>query len=214
MPAAQVRSILRKMLKTARTLMVVLLIPVVLYYIWTRGFVYFHFRKDIYTDYFWYRAPWLFGHVVLGISATLIGSLQLIPALRARYPVLHRSLGKVYLGCISLSALISFYLGSTAQLGIVYRTGLTMLGVAWLLTTWMGYFCARRGNVEMHKEWMIKSYVLTLSFVSFRLVEDLLARGGVSSFVERKVLMAWASWAIPFFITELILQVRRLYGSA
>ncbi len=199
------------MIKTARILVIFLLLPVVLYYLWTHGFVYFNFTKNVYTSYYWYRAPWLLGHVVLGITATLIGCLQLIPAIRKRYPALHRNLGTIYICCVGLSTLISFHLVATAQLGIVYQTGLFMLGVVWLLTTLMGYACARLKYFDMHKEWMIKSFVLTLSFVNFRLVDDLLTRAGVANFVARKVLMAWACWAIPLFITELVLQVRRLY---
>jgi uncharacterized membrane protein len=199
------------MVKTARILIIALMAPVVLYYLWTRGFVYFNYKKEVYTDFFWYRAPWLFGHVVLGISATLIGSLQLIPAIRKRHPALHRRLGNIYVLCVALSTSISFYLNATSPLGITYRTGLFMLAVVWLLTTLMGYVCARLGNLAMHKEWMIKSYVLTLSFVNFRFVEDLLARAGIGDFMERKVLMTWACWAIPLFFTELVLQMSRLY---
>lgn len=194
-----------------RTLLIVLLAPVVLYYLWTRGFVYFKFSRVVYTDYFWYRAPWLFAHVVLGITANLIGPLQFIPAIRARNPLLHRTLGKIYLCCVAISTFVSFYLVSTAQLGLVYATGLAMLGVAWITSSGMAYLAIRKGNVEMHREWMIKSYVLTLAFVSNRLFEDLMARMGISSFIERKVLMAWACWAIPFFVTEVVLQSRRLY---
>jgi uncharacterized membrane protein len=199
------------MVKSARILILVLLAPVVLYYLWTRGFVYIHYRREVYTDYFWDRAPWLLGHVVLGISATLIGCLQLIPALRKGYPALHRGLGKIYVFCVVLSTVISFYLNATSKGSITYRTGLFSLAIAWLLTTLMGYACARLGNFEMHREWMIKSFVLTLSFVTFRFVEDLLARAGIGDFMERKVLMTWACWSIPFLLTELALQVRRLY---
>lgn len=198
------------MTKATRILIVVVFAPVALYYLWTHGFVYFNFKREVYTDYFWYRAPWLFGHVVLGITATLTGSLQMVPVIRKRHPALHRNLGRIYFGCVGVSTLISFHLVAGSQLGIVYNTGLTMLGVSWLLTTAMGFFAARVGNVGMHREWMIKSYVLTLSFVTFRLVEDLLVKAGVGNFSERKVLMAWACWAIPLFITEFILQIRRL----
>jgi len=196
--------------KTARITLLVLLASVVLYYIWTRGFVYFRFSSEVYTDYFWWRASWLLLHVICGIIATLIGSLQFIPQLRAKNPVMHRNLGKVYLGCVIVSTFVSFYLVSTSELGIVYAVGLTMLGVVWLGSSGMAWLAIRNRNIEMHREWMIKSYVLTLSFVCFRFVEDLLTKAGISSFVERKVLMSWASWAIPFFITEVVLQLRKL----
>ena len=199
--------------KVGWIILITLAAPVILYYLWTRGIVYFKFSKEVYTEYFWYRAPWLLVHVICGITATLIGPLQFIPAIRTKSPLLHRNLGKIYIGCVVLSTFVSFYLVSTAGLGIVYDTGLAMLGIVWLTTTLMAWLSIRKGNKEMHKEWMIKSYVLTLSFVMFRFTEDLLARAGVSDFVGRKVLMAWACWAIPFFITELVLQLRKLLTS-
>jgi uncharacterized membrane protein len=192
------------------TLLVLIIAPVILYYLWTRGFVYFKYAKEVYTDYFWFRAPWLLVHIICGIVATLIGPFQFIPRLREKYPVLHRNMGKTYLGAVTLSTFVSFYLVTTAQLGVAYAVGLAMLGVVWLGSAAMAYFAIRNGNVVMHKEWMIKSYVLTLSFIGFRLVEDILTNMNIGSFVERKVLMAWACWAIPLFITEVILQTRKM----
>lgn len=192
-------------------ILIALFAPVVLYYLWTRGGVYFKFSKAAYTDYFWYRAPWLFAHVLLGITATLIGPFQFIPALRKKHPLLHRGLGKIYLGCVAASTFASFYLVSTTGLGPVYATGLAMLGITWLSSTLMAWLSIQKGNKELHKEWMIRSYVLTLSFVTFRLTEDLLIMAGISDFVGRKILMAWACWSIPLFITELVLNAKKLY---
>ena len=149
-------------------------------------------------------------HVICGIIATITGALQFLPIIRARNLALHRTLGKVYLSCVGVSTFISFRLVSQSQLGPVYATGLTMLGVVWFLTSGMAFLFIKNGDVTRHKEWMIKSYVLTLSFVCFRFVEDLLARAGISNFIERKVLMSWASWAIPLFIVMVILDARKL----
>lgn len=198
--------------KIAWILVIVLVTPLILYYLYTRGIKYLNFSRAVYTDYFWFRAPWLLVHVVLGITATLIGPFQFIPAIRNRHPQFHRNLGKVYIGCVVLSTFDSFYLNYTAQLGLVYSVGLAMLGVVWLGTTVMAYLSIRKGNVRMHREWMIKSYVITLSFVGFRAVEDTLAKASIGSFIDRKVLMAWACWAVPFFVTEVVLQARRLYA--
>ena len=187
---------------------------IILYYLWIRGFIYLNFSQEVYTDYFWYRAPWLLVHVICGLIATLVGPLQFVKAFRKRYLKVHRALGVAYLVSIAISTFVSFYLASTAQLGIVYATGLRMLGIVWFITTAMAYLAIVRRNLKMHNEWMIKSYVLTLSFVSFRFVEDLLAAMDISSFVDRKVLLAWGSWVIPFFLTVVILQLIRLFKTS
>jgi uncharacterized membrane protein len=183
---------------------------VTLYYLWTRAVIYFRVDPRVYTDYFWNRAPWLLVHVICGIIATIVGALQFIPFIRARNIGLHRNLGKIYLSCVAISTGVSFYLASTSRLGFVYSAGLAGLGVVWFVSSAMAFIAIRNGKVTMHKEWMIKSYVLTLSFVWFRAIEDLLAAIGVSNFLERKALMSWASWAIPFFFTVVILDARKL----
>lgn len=193
----------------ARMLLIALLTPIILYYTWTRGFVYLNFSREVYTDYFWHRATWLLVHVIGGLLATLTGPVQFIPALRAKYPAWHRNLGKVYLASIFISTLASFYLAYTAQVSVAYTAGLGMLGIVWSVTSGMAYLAIRSRNLLMHKEWMIKSYVLTVAFVNFRVFEDLLAALGVSTFSDRKILMAWACWAVPFFVTEVVLQFRR-----
>ena len=196
--------------KTATVLVFAIATPVVLYYLWTRGFVYLNFKPEVYTDYFWYRAPWLLAHIICGLIATIIGPFQFIGVLRRKAIGLHRNLGKVYVGAIVISTFISFYLVSTARLGLAYAVGLAFLGIAWLGSTLMAYFSIRKKNIVMHKEWMIKSYVLTLAFVSFRVVEDILIMMDLGTFADRKILMAWGCWAIPFFITEVLLQSRKL----
>lgn len=202
------------MSKNYRLILVVLLAPIIMYYLWTRGVIYFNYSSEVYSEYFWYRAPWLLVHVICGILATLIGPFQFIPAIRAKRPLLHRNLGKAYLTCIVISTFVSFYLVSTSRLGIVYDAGLTMLGIAWLGSSMMGYLAVRKRDLRIHKEWMIKSYVLTLSFVLFRFIEDLLAKADIGGFFERKTLMSWACWAIPLLITDVILQLKKLYSKS
>lgn len=197
--------------KLIKVLLILFLSPVAMYYLWTRGFIYLNFSKEVYTDYFWFRAPWLLVHVIFGIMATLIGPFQFIPAIRRKNLVVHRLMGRIYIVSILISTLVSFYLVSTAQLGLVYVVGLACLGIVWLGTTTMGYLAIRKKKIQVHTDWMIKSYVLTVAFVNFRFIEDLMAMANIGDFAQRKVLMSWACWAIPFFVTEVVLQVRKLY---
>ena len=40
------------------------------------------------------------------------------------------------------------------------------LASAWLVTTAMAYYSIRKGLVALHKEWMIRAYVVTFAFVT------------------------------------------------
>jgi hypothetical protein len=71
----------------------------------------------------------------------------------------------------------------------------------------------RRHLYEQHKEWMIRSYVVTTAFVTFRLFFELLRWTAIGTIVERLTAMAWLSWAIPLLVTEAVLQGRKILAS-
>jgi hypothetical protein len=56
---------------------------------------------------------------------------------------------------------------------------------------------------------MIRSYVVTLAFVFFRLFDEVAAWLGVGGPVERLEAAAWLGWAGPLLIAEPILQWHR-----
>ena len=65
----------------------------------------------------------------------------------------------------------------------------------------------------MHKEWMLRSYLVAFAFVTFRVATDLLP--GVtkhlgSSLEDASTSVSWLSWILPLAIYEVILQTRKL----
>ena len=70
----------------------------------------------------------------------------------------------------------------------------------------MAYRAVRLHRYQIHKEWMIRSYVVTFGFVLFRYLDDLTRSMDLGNFIERGPTVGWISWAIPLFITEMILQ--------
>jgi hypothetical protein len=70
---------------------------------------------------------------------------------------------------------------------------------------------SRRGVIEQHREWMIRSYVVTTGFIMFRIVNDVLFAfniGGSRS--EQRGVAAWLCWAAPLLIAEAIIQGRKI----
>ena len=75
----------------------------------------------------------------------------------------------------------------------------------------MAYLAIRNGQIEIHKEWVIRSYVVTYGFVNFRWIVGLPVLAGLG--VERLATAGWLCWTIPLVFTELVLQWRRTIGS-
>jgi hypothetical protein len=59
---------------------------------------------------------------------------------------------------------------------------------------------------------MIRSYVVTFAFVTFRAVQPLVAKTGIGTPLEQIAFIAWACWAIPLLVTEAVLQGRKIFA--
>ncbi|MTI31246.1 DUF2306 domain-containing protein, partial [Xanthovirga aplysinae] len=168
---------------------------------------YLSLKKDV-LGRFWHIKWWLIGHVIGGMLALLIGPFQFWKFFRTRYMSTHRWFGRIYLISIIVGSLSSTYLAWTSAVAVHWTWALSLqsLGVAWFCTAIMAYRAIRKGWVLSHKEWMVRSYVVTFAFVSFRWLVDLPFIVGLGNFIERAPTVGWVSWVIPLFVTEMILQ--------
>ena len=148
------------------------LLTLVVYFVWKYALHYFVFTPESYGTYFWPRFSWVVPHVASGLIAIAIGPLQFASRIRRDYLPFHRIAGRVYV--------VAVLTGSIAALGLAWRIdgspayslGLAGLAVAWLTTTLMAFVAIRRKNLEQHRQWMVRSYVVTFAFVTFRLSDD------------------------------------------
>jgi uncharacterized membrane protein len=126
------------------------------------------------------------------------------------YPKVHRNLGFVYMTAITLGAVSAYYLAFNTSGGVVFGSGLIALATAWLTTTGMAFLAIKRHLYEQHKEWMIRSYVVTFSFVTYRVFGVMMTPLQLGTFAELNIVLAWGSWALPLLLTEAILQGRKV----
>jgi uncharacterized membrane protein len=179
-------------------------------FLYLNVFHYFVFTEQSYTSYFWVRHNWVITHVFFGMTAFLLGPLQFIPMIRKKYVKTHRLMGKTYLIAVGISSVAAVYLAYTSQVNFVYSAGLTGLAMAWIGTSSMAYITIRKRMISLHREWMVRSYVVTFAFITFRLFDEVLAKLGVGPDDLRVTLLSWACWAVPLFITEIVLQMIKL----
>ena len=159
---------------------------------------------------FWPRRYPLLVHIAGGTVALLSGPLQLWLGATRRRLTWHRKLGTFYVLGVSVGVLGAFYLALTAPGGWIYSSGLFGLGVAWSVTTAMAYVAIRRRALDQHREWMIRSYVVTLGFVLFRLLVVVLSALEIGTLDERAAFAAWFCWSVPLLVTEPLLQARKI----
>lgn len=168
---------------------------------------YFGFNKETFGSYWNYKWP-LIGHISGGLLALIIGPFQFSKTFRNKFMTTHRWLGRIYLTAILIGTISSTYLAWTSayRVNFSWAFGLQGLAFAWITTASMAYVSVMRGRILQHKEWMIRSYVVTFAFVNFRWLVDLpIAHQLMDKFEERGPTMIWLSWTIPLLITEIIL---------
>ena len=180
-----------------------------LFFITVAALPYFALNEATFGPY-WPRRGWLLVHVTTGIIAILSGPVQLWLGLADRVEGLHRVLGKVYIGAIAVSSVAAYYLAFHTDGGLVFGSGLAALATVWLVTSGMALLAIKRHLYEQHKEWMIRSYVATTGFVTFRVIFGALQAGGVGTTPEQLGVAAWSCWAVPLLVTETVLQGRRI----
>lgn len=161
---------------------------------------------------FWPARGTLVVHVIGGSMALFLGPFQFWSGLRRRAMGVHRWTGRGYLAGVALGASSGFLLAPQTALGWSFGVSLAALNVAWVLTTAMAVLAIGTGRVSVHKEWMIRSYVLTFSFVLFRTLFYNSTVREMGTIQEVAATAGWLSWVAPLILTELILQLRRMRG--
>ncbi|MFD5244559.1 DUF2306 domain-containing protein [Amycolatopsis sp. NPDC058340] len=120
-----------------------------------------------FTSHYWF----LSAHVLFGSIAMVGALLQIWPWFRAKYPAVHRKIGRVYVFAGVLPAgLLALTVGALSPFGPATRVANTVAGVLWLGCTFAGWRAARQRRFADHRRWMIRSFALTMSIILSRLI--------------------------------------------
>ena len=171
----------------------------------------FHYTPDSFKA-FWSERILIRTHVACAVTMIFSGSLQFWTGLRMRNMTFHVWCGRVFLLTGTFVGCSALYMGLHPRLGgIVYGFGLFLNGLFWLAAASIAYYAIRLGNVQVHKDWMIRTYVLACAgIIGDRIIPDM-------TFMARRIgvdalndISGWANWAVPLMVVEVVMQIRRL----
>ena len=172
-------------------------------------FYYRHYDAASFDPY-WPRRGWLFLHMNGGALALLTGPMQFWTGLRRRNLTFHRWTGRLFLLGVGMGVTGSVGLAVTTANGWAFETALMCLALAWATTAAMAYVSIRKRLVEAHKQWMIRAYVVTFAFVTFRYLQDYSPLSRLRPENDRDITIAWACWVVPLAVTEIVFHLRQL----
>jgi len=103
----------------------------------------------------------LIPHTLSGVIALLAGPVQFSSRFRQRHLTLHRVLGRIYV--------ISVFIGAVSA-GRPGMPGTCVQAGAWVVCTTAAVIAARNRQIVRHRQWMVRSYAVTFTFVSSRVL--------------------------------------------
>lgn len=161
-------------------------------------------KQDYITVTSWRIA--FFTHVFTAIIALFAGFTQFSESFLRSYPKLHRSLGYLYVIDILMvtgpaALLMSFY----ANGGLSSQLAFIILSVLWLYFTANALRKVIKKNFAAHRNFMIRSYALTLSAITLRLWKVFFSYFTDIAPMDRYRLIAWLGWTLNLLIAEYII---------
>lgn len=163
------------------------------------------FQPDVYKTYAWELRI----HIAGGVIAALAGLTQFWTKFRIKHKKIHRALGMIYISAVAISAPVALILATVSQGGLVTHVGFGFLAVLWAFTTFKALYHITRREVNLHKEWMIRSYALTFAFVLLRVWLGAFIASGVPVDQAYQT-VSWLCWVPNLLIVEYLIV--RKYG--
>ncbi len=167
----------------------------------------FHYYLDFSPNglaVFWPRRWGLLIHISAGTLALALGPFQFWTGLRNRLTKVHRWTGRLYLLAVAAGSAAGLYMAITTTGGWDYGVALGGLALAWAGCATVAYVAIRQRAINLHRRWMIRTYVVTFAFVVYRLLDEWLPTSQLKPDHDRGVAIAWACWVVPLMITVLI----------
>jgi hypothetical protein len=116
---------------------------------------------------------WLLPHGVAGACALILAPMQFSERLRLRFTTLHRVTGSIYVTAALILAPLGVYIqyldeaqGASRSFTIATVVDATLL----MITTAIGLVFALRRMYPQHRQWMTRSYAVSLTFLEIRFI--------------------------------------------
>jgi hypothetical protein len=160
-----------------------------------------------------YAKPFLILHVAAGVTALAVAPLQFVAGVRSRWPALHRQTGRLYLMSCAIGAPAGFMLALGTTAGPVAAVGFVIPAILWALFTWLGWRSALARQFAEHREWMLRSYAITSTAITLRLMLPTSALLGFD-FLPAYRVIAWLAWMTNLALFELYIRRERVSSAS
>lgn len=173
-------------------------------------------RLDDHTGFLQYKQDWLddpvwksafYIHVFTCFFCLFAGLTQFSKEVMRRQKKTHRLLGKIYVfNILFINVPVGMILAVNANGGLISKVAFSLLGVLWCYTTLMAWLYAKRKQFTLHRQFMIRSYALTLSALTLRLWKPVLMNLTTLDTYTIYQIDAWLGFGLNLLVAEWIIR--------
>jgi len=150
---------------------------------------------------------WLLPHGIAGACALILGPMQFSDRLRQRYAKFHRVVGRIYVTGVFISAPLGTYIqyfeermGSARSFSFAAATDAAL----WMATTAIALMFILRGKVQLHRQWMVRSFAVAIVFLEVRVISGVTGWENLGKSVTETIV--WACLAFSLLFADIVLQ--------
>lgn len=175
---------------------------------------YIHFEKNVdflsTKQLIYHIRPWRYSfyiHVFTSPLVIVAGLIQFNRYILRKYPTFHRYSGYVYVAVLlMITGPAAFIMSLYANGGYIAQVSFVTLSSLWITFTLIAFLKIRKGDLERHVKWNMRSYALTLSAVTLRFYAYLFDVFNVNlGPVETYITVAYLSWIPNLLFVELLI---------
>ena len=156
-------------------------------------------------------------HVLLAAVVTLGGLLQLVPAIRARAPALHRWNGRLFFAIAYVMAAGGFWLTWVRHtyLSLISAISVSINGVLILLCATLAWRMAAGRRFDAHRRWAMRAFLVVngVWFLRVAIMAWVLASGGGLGMNRTlsgpaDMVLQFGSYLVPLVVLEAYFQAQ------
>ncbi|AZA98892.1 DUF2306 domain-containing protein [Chryseobacterium joostei] len=166
------------------------------------------FKQNVIDNPYW--MTFFYIHIFSITLCLLAGLTQFSDLFLEENKKLHRIIGKIYVyNILVINVPACFVLGLFSNGGLTGIVGFLIQDILWAYFTIKAVLFIKKGNVADHKNYMILSYAVTTTAITFRIVKNLFYNEKYHDYELFYGLNVWLALVVNLLIAYLILKRNR-----
>lgn len=162
------------------------------------------FKQEVVNNPYWLL--FFYVHIFSIILCLLAGLTQFSNHFLTENPKLHKIIGKVYVyNILIINFPACFVLALFSNGGILGIIGFLFQNFLWVYFTILAVIHIKKGNINKHRTFMILSYSITTTALTFRIIKNLFYQENLFSYHLFYGANVWISLLINLLIAYLII---------